>query len=222
MSRSGKTVILLGPPGCGKDTVAQRLEQSCGCSVLSGSGVLGVVEQDPAQIENARLIRDCKTKGKLVPDHIMNSLIVIAGRTRKVDVPLILNGIPRTQNQVNPVLRLVAHRGGSFAVALFEGMSSEEAIARARKGVRDGTRQQRSDDDPRVINERYEIYQSNLSGILRNFPQEAVFPVDSLAPKEEVFRRITTILAVGCNSFADDIQPLAFGTAEQPVLGTGC
>src|ERR1035438_2756954 len=102
-------LILLGPPGAGKGTQAQRLVQQQRIVHLSTGDMLraAVAAGTPVGLR-AKAIMD---RGELVPDEVV--VAIIADRIGKSDAMrgFVLDGFPRTVPQAKALDRLLAERG---------------------------------------------------------------------------------------------------------------
>ncbi|GAH24614.1 unnamed protein product, partial [marine sediment metagenome] len=97
-------LILLGPPGGGKGTVAKRLEAEFNIPVIS----TGVILREAVNKKNklGMEVKNIMTKGGLVPDHII--LEIIKERIKQEDCKngYIFDGFPRNIEQANSLEKL--------------------------------------------------------------------------------------------------------------------
>jgi len=113
-----RRIILLGPPGSGKGTVATRLHQEFGLNhVSSGHLLRREVEQDSAIGQRARLFLE---KGELVPDRIVLQFMGEYMKSVPLEDGFLLDGFPRTLSQARALDRWLAARNAPIeAVILF-------------------------------------------------------------------------------------------------------
>jgi adenylate kinase len=90
-------VILLGPPGAGKGTQAQRLKENYGLMHLSTGDML---RQEIAKGSDfGKKIKESVDSGQFVPDSVMVDMIAHLLDQPEYRVGVILDGFPRTENQ---------------------------------------------------------------------------------------------------------------------------
>lgn len=217
----GKIIILLGPPGAGKGTQAQRLVERHGFVQLSTGDMLrAAVASGSALGRKAKAIMEA---GQLMPDDIMVRII-----SERLDQPdtrkgVILDGFPRTIPQAEALDRLLAEKGltldhviqvevddeilirrlaGRFSCAKC-GAGYHDAFVRPRKeGVCDvcGSTEfkRRPDDQPEVVKTRLKAYHDQTAPILPYYRRKGVLQkVDGRADPETVSARIEAIISGG-------------------------
>src|SRR6202158_1911155 len=181
-------LILLGPPGAGKGTQAQRLVQKYGIVQLSTGDMLraAVAAGTPVGLR-AKAIMD---RGELVPDEVV--VAIIAERIDQDDAKrgFVLDGFPRTVPQAEALDRLLANRGrnldGVMQIKVDEGILLKRIETRVAQMTARGEKL-RADDNPKVLKGRLAAYRAQtapLAGYYTGLGQ--LRSVDGMAPIDTV------------------------------------
>src|SRR3954469_10564914 len=121
-------LILLGPPGAGKGTQAQRLVTRYGIPQLSTGDMLrsAVAAKTPVGLQ-AKAVMDA---GELVSDAIVNA--IVAERIDQHDCAegFVLDGYPRTLAQADALERMLAERGSRLEVVLEFAVDDKALVGR--------------------------------------------------------------------------------------------
>ena len=189
-------LILLGPPGAGKGTQAQRLISKYGIVQLSTGDMLraAVAASTPVGLR-ARAIME---RGELVPDEVV--VAIIADRIDQPDASagFVLDGFPRTVAQAEALDRLLAERGlrldGVIELKVDEGI----LIRRIEKRVAEMTargEKVRSDDNPEVLRDRLAAYRRQTAPLTDYYAAKGQLQsVDGMAAIDEVAAAIDRLL----------------------------
>src|SRR5713226_8440827 len=193
-------LILLGPPGSGKGTQAQRLVQRYGIVQLSTGELLraAVAAQTPVGLK----ARDIMASGSLVPDDIV--IGIISDRLDQPDAAkgFILDGFPRTVPQAQALDELLKKKHMRLDAvielrvnesALLQRVESRVAEMRARG------EEVRVDDTPEVLTKRLASYRSLTEPLIHYYSERRkLLTVDGMMTIEHVTREINRILtAIG-------------------------
>jgi adenylate kinase len=190
-------LILLGPPGSGKGTQAQRLVQRYGIIQLSTGEMLraAVAAQTPVGLK----ARDIMASGGLVPDEIVVG--IISDRLDQPDAAkgFILDGFPRTVPQAEALDELLKKKHMKLDTvielrvnesALLQRVETRAAEMRARG------EEIRVDDTPEVLTKRLASYRSLTEPLIHYYSERRkLLTVDGMMAIEHVTLEINRILA---------------------------
>lgn len=184
-------LVLLGPPGAGKGTQAQRLSERLGVPAVSTGDIF---RSNVAQgTELGREAQSYMEAGEYVPDSVTNRMV--ADRLTQDDCSggFLLDGYPRTAAQVAELDRVLAADGHRLdAVLELVVADTEEVVSRLRKrAITEG----RSDDTEDVIRRRLEVYAEQTAPLTDLYRERGLLvQVDGTGDVDEVTRRILTAL----------------------------
>jgi adenylate kinase len=211
-------VILLGPPGSGKGTQAQRLQDRYGMIQLSTGDMLRAAVA--AGTEIGRQAEAIMKAGALVPDDIV--IGIIADRIDQPDCKkgFILDGFPRTTAQAKALDRMLAQKGLKLdhvikikvdEAALVDRITGRFTCARCGTGYHDRYKQpkiagvcdvcgssrfvRRDDDKPETVHARLEAYRRQTAPILPYYQaQGKLSAVDGMAAIDSVTSQLEAVL----------------------------
>src|SRR5476651_1144449 len=190
-------LILLGPPGAGKGTQAQRLVQKYGIVQLSTGDMLraAVAAGTPVGLR-AKSIMDA---GQLVPDEVV--VAIVADRIDQPDAArgFVLDGFPRTVPQAGALDRLLAERGlkldGVIELKVDEGILVKRIETRVAEMTARGEKL-RADDNPEVLKGRLAAYRAQTAPLADHYAGKGMLKaVDGMAPIDRVTAAIDRILS---------------------------
>jgi adenylate kinase len=197
-------LILLGPPGAGKGTQAQRLVQKHGIVQLSTGDMLraAVAAGTPVGLR-AKSIMDA---GQLVPDEVV--VAIVADRIDQPDVKrgFVLDGFPRTVPQAQALDHLLAERGlrldGVIELKVDEGILLKRIETRVAEMTARGEKL-RADDNPEVLKGRLAAYRAQTAPLVDYYAGLGQLrSVDGMAPIDAVTAAIDRILSPSRNGKA--------------------
>ncbi|MDX8528657.1 adenylate kinase [Mesorhizobium sp. MSK_1335] len=190
-------LILLGPPGAGKGTQAQRLVEKHGIPQLSTGDMLRAAVQAGTEVgKRAKAVMDA---GELVSDAIVNAIVA-----ERIDQPdcargFILDGYPRTLVQADAVEAMLAERGIALDTVVELVVDDKALVGRIVKRAEDAKaagQPVRKDDNPAVFEERLrEYYKKTAPLIGYYYAKGRLKTVDGMASIDAVTAEIGKVLA---------------------------
>src|SRR5476649_789918 len=208
-------LILLGPPGSGKGTQAQRLIQRHGIVQLSTGEMLraAVAAQTPVGLK----ARDIMASGGLVPDEIVVG--IISDRLDQPDMVkgFILDGFPRTVPQAQALDDLLKKKHIRLDAVIELRVNESALLARVETRVAQMIargEEVRIDDTPEVLSRRLASYRSLTEPLIHYYSERRkLLTVDGMMTIEHVTREINRILAA--------ISAVDARTAEKAAAAKG-
>ena len=190
-------LILLGPPGSGKGTQAQRLVKRHGIAQLSTGEMLraAVAAQTPVGLR----ARDVMASGGLVPDDIV--IGIISDRLDQPDAKkgFILDGFPRTVRQAEALDELLKKKHMKLDAVIELRVNESALLQRVETRVaemRARGEEVRIDDTPEVLIKRLASYRSLTEPLIHYYSERRkLLTVDGMMTIEHVTREVSRILA---------------------------
>ena len=201
-------IVLLGPPGAGKGTQAQRIAEATGLLHISTGDMFR--ENVRNETELGKLAKTYMDRGDLVPDEV--TIKMLLERISRPDAAqgVMFDGFPRNVVQAEALDRALAERGAKIDHALLISVSDDELVARLggrwicrecgalyherndppkKPGVCDkcnGELYQRDDDRPEVVRNRLEKQKPSPELIEHYRKQGVLTEIDGERPLDEV------------------------------------
>ena len=200
-------IVLLGPPGIGKGTVAVKISKKLSIPHIATGDMLreNVTHKTKLGL-NAKSFMD---KGLLVPDEVV--IEMIKERLKKDDCKngFILDGFPRTINQaeeiketeINKVINMqasddviVGRLGRRRVCSKCDFIYNFDFIKPNREGFCDkcsGTLYQREDDQPEAIKERLKVYREKTKPLINYYKEKGIIAdIDGSGTPDEEFELV--------------------------------
>lgn len=184
-------LLIVGPPGAGKGTQATMIAERFAIPAISTGDIFRANIKN--QTELGKQVEAIVSSGSYVPDELTNAIVADRLAESDAQAGFLLDGYPRTVDQVHELDRMLANVDGSLdAVVLLEA-DTDEVVARL---LNRAAEQGRADDTEEVIRHRQEVYAQQTEPLIALFDQRGiVLRVDGLGTVDEVAQRIASALA---------------------------
>ena len=210
-------LILLGPPGAGKGTQAQRMVERYRIPQISTGDILrtAVKESTPLGMKAKGLM----DQGKLVPDEIVTGIIEERVKARDCDSGFILDGFPRTIPQAEALQPILTKVGKKIDHVINIEVDPEELVRRLtgrrtckncgamfhllfqppkKEGICDrcrGTLYQRADDQEETIRTRLKEYEKQTSPLIQYYQGKKILrSIQGVGGPDQIFDQIIRLL----------------------------
>lgn len=210
-------LVLFGPPGAGKGSIAKLLQRRLGMAHLSTGDLIRTELADPAS-EIADRIRATVESGGLVDDPTVEG--ILANRIADGASSIIFDGYPRNIHQAERLGELLAEAGSTITAAVLFDLPDTVIVQRLsnrrgcpvcgavynlltvppkREGIcdHDGSKLvKRPDDDEETIRLRLQVYRRETSPLVDYYRMRGkLVQVDAVGEPEKVYQRLLKLLA---------------------------
>jgi adenylate kinase len=189
-------LILLGPPGAGKGTQAQRLVEKYGIPQLSTGDMLRAAVAHGTEVgRRAKAVMD---SGQLVSDEIVNQIV-----SERIDEPdaargFILDGFPRTVPQAEALTRMLAGKGQKLDAVIELKVDESALVSRMEKRVAETLAsggKVRADDNPESFRKRLNEYREKTAPLSAYYASTGeLVTLDGMADMDSVTAEIEKAL----------------------------
>jgi adenylate kinase len=170
------TIALLGPPGSGKGTQAERLRDGLGFTWLSTGDLLRAARAEGSEL--GRRAGEYMDRGELVPDAVIVDVVEDA-LADVGDRPILLDGFPRTVAQAEAL-------GRDLDAAILIDVPDDVVVERIA-----GRRQGRADDNPETVRERLRVYHDETEPLVDHYERQGkLWRVDGARTPDEVHEAV--------------------------------
>ncbi len=192
-------LLIVGPPGAGKGTQSARLAERYSIPAIATGDIFrqNIKDQTPLGVQVKAIV----DAGDYVPDSLTNELVT--SRLLEPDAldGFLLDGYPRTREQIAYLDSLLASKGQSLDAVILLNADKEEVVARLRKRA---IEQGRADDTEDAIRHRQDVFARETTPLIPVYREKGLLiEVDGLGEIDDVSSRIAAALS------ARDIEPAA-------------
>jgi adenylate kinase len=189
-------LILLGPPGAGKGTQAQRLVDKYGIIQLSTGDMLRAAVRAATPV--GLKVKHIMERGDLCPDEIV--VETVADRISQPDAHngFILDGFPRTVHQAEALDRMLKEKHLELDAVIELKVDEDSLLHRIEKRVAEMAARGealRADDNAEALKKRLDAYRQLTAPLIGYYAGKGMLrTIDGMAPIEEVTKALTAVL----------------------------
>jgi adenylate kinase len=179
-------MLIIGPPGSGKGTQAERISERLGVVAISTGDIFraNVKGGTPLGIEATKYM----DAGDFVPDSVTNEMVRSRLCQDDVENGFLLDGYPRTTAQVDYLDGVLARGGQELDVVLQLTADDDELVHRLLGRAKETGR---SDDNEAVIRHRLDLYHGQTEAVVAKYAERGILTqVDGIGGIDEVTDRV--------------------------------
>jgi adenylate kinase len=223
-------LILLGPPGAGKGTQAQRLVDKYGIIQLSTGDMLRAAVRAATPV--GLKVKHIMERGDLCPDEIV--VETVADRISQPDAHngFILDGFPRTVHQAEALDRMLKEKHLELDAVIELKVDEDSLLHRIEKRVAEMAARGealRADDNAEALKKRLDAYRQLTAPLIGYYSGKGMLrTIDGMAPIEEVTKALTAVLdeaaapeSAAPKSAARRARPVTVARRKSPERVTG-
>ena len=179
-------MLIIGPPGSGKGTQAERISERLGVVAISTGDIFraNVKGGTPLGLEAKQYIDN----GDFVPDSVTNKMVRDRLLQEDATSGFLLDGYPRTTCQVDELDDILASGDQVLDVVLQLTADDEELVSRLLHRAKETGR---SDDNEAVIRHRLDLYHGQTEAVVAKYAERGILAqVDGLGGIDDVTDRV--------------------------------
>jgi len=210
-------IVLLGPPGAGKGTQAERLADQLGLVHVSSGDIFR--ENLKNETDLGKLAQGYMNRGELVPDDVTIAMIHERLSREDCEAGALLDGFPRTPAQAEALDEIVADLGGKVIAVPYIAVPQEVLVKRLsgrrtcpkcgrvyhieynpprQEGICDDDSAelyQREDDKPETVRKRIQVYMEQTAPLISYYrDRQLLVEVDGTQPIEDITAQLIAVI----------------------------
>jgi adenylate kinase len=178
--------LLIGPPGAGKGTQAALLANAYSIPAISTGDIFRANVKNKTEL--GLQVKSIMDRGEYVPDSLTNELIRDRLSDADAEAGFLLDGYPRTNNQVNELDDILSSQHRILDAVILLVADTDELVRRLLKRAEE---QGRTDDTEEIIRHRQDVYLAETQPLIEIYSARGlVVEIDGLGLIEEITQRI--------------------------------
>jgi adenylate kinase len=212
-----KYIVLLGPPGAGKGTQAERLADQLGLVHVSSGDIFR--ENLKNETDLGKLAQGYMNRGELVPDDVTIAMIHERLSRKDCEAGALLDGFPRTPAQAQALDEMVAELGGSVIAVPYIAVPEDVLVKRLsgrrtcprcgrvyhieynpprQNGICDDDGADlypREDDRPETVRKRIQVYMDQTAPLISYYrDRQLLVEVDGTQQIEDITAQLIEVI----------------------------
>jgi adenylate kinase len=187
-------LVLLGPPGAGKGTQAAKISEQFGVRTISTGDIFRSVAQSNDHL--SLKVREIIASGGLVPDALVNDVILSHLTDSVLNDGFVLDGFPRTVSQADVLEHFLGDKGTCLDKVINIEVDQSILFGRIQTRISQSGGNTRQDDNEQVLVNRLELYNTQTKPLLDYYTERNLLvSVDGMMPIESVTEYIISELS---------------------------
>jgi adenylate kinase len=189
-----RTVVLFGPPGCGKGTQATRLKAALAVPHISTGDMFR--DHKKRGTDLGKRVQEIMDAGNLVPDSVTDEMVRERLGRDDVKQGALLDGYPRNVHQAQELERILADNGRGLDDVIVIEVPDEQLVQRIiKRGLESG---RKDDQDEPTVRNRMATYHEQSAPCVGHYQSagKRVHMIDGVGTIDEVTERILESLEV--------------------------
>lgn len=181
-------LVIMGPPGSGKGTQSERLEEKIGIPHISTGKIFREIIKGKRESDLGKKVKEYVERGKLVPDELVIRLLKKELKKDGCKHGALLDGFPRTLKQAKTLDKILEKMETKINLVLKLEINQETAVKRLLQRGRE-------DDTEEKIKRRFEEYEAKTKPVLDYYREkEKLIKINGEQSRDEVFEDIISAL----------------------------